>query len=520
MAHTKENRLLLPDVIRYGLSGALAISELHSVRIIALNLKPCNFLLDEQDKVIVGEFGIPSLILGMPLCDNEKAAWLGSPNYMAPEQWEPTVRGPLSFGTDAWGFACSIIEMFTGTMPWQGYSSKDIFSLVVKEREKPKIPNGFPPAIESILRRCFEYDYRNRPSFSEIIRAFESPEVMFKEGDWVQVRDGKPGVVKSVMGTDAIVLQYFDKKSELVNHEKINKMLLWNDPFQVGDVVQMRDYTAAHNAAGFQEPIRTEGTIINIEKSSGIVLVKFSESQEPLHVNPAIIETVSSGFIVGDVVRLRQNWPSDSLKRSPSSTGVIHGIETNGQLKVAFLGMEMLWICSPMELEKTMQFHVGQFIKVREAVVSPRFQWPLRKDRCWDLGRISWIAPNGGLVVTFPRRLWNCEEWWADPEEVEVVQMQDYDNLFDKYCFLEAMHWSVRPFMLAIASAIALKLGAGFIRLLPLPGKGPNRNAKGEPKIKMTSVADSGQDQCKDAENPPWLPPSVAHILFPDNGMV
>ncbi|MCO5603071.1 hypothetical protein L7F22_057215 [Adiantum nelumboides] len=518
MARMKENGLPLADVIKYGLNGALAISELHSVRIMALNLKPCNFLLDDQDNVILGEFGIPSLMLGMPFYDDEKTAWLGTPNYMAPEQWEPDIRGPLSFETDSWGFACSIIEMFSGVVPWHGHSAKEIFSLVVKKGETPKVPNGLPAAVKGVIRSCFEYDYRKRPSFAEIVQAFESPEVMFKEGDWVHLTDGKPAVVKSVMGTDTIVLQYFDKKNELVNYDRINRMSLWNHPFQVGDVVQLKDSLIPQDSADSREAVKTQGTIVMIDKNAGSVLVKFSESQEPVHVSPAIIERVSSGFVVGDLVHLSQGPSSNPSMRSPSSVGMIHGIETNGQLKVAFLGREMLWICSPRELEKMNPFHVGQFVKVRKGVVSPRFQWPLRKDRCWDMGRVAWIAPNGGLVVTFPGRFWNWEEWWADPEEVEVVQMQDYDNLIDKYHHLEAMHWGVRPLVLALTSLIALKLGAGVIRVLPLPRKRSKGKDKAEQNVRMELVGD-GQGQDKDAGNPTWLPPSVANILFRENAI-
>ena len=159
--------------LRYGLELAICVLELHSVGIMALNLKPCNCLLDNQDKVVLGEFGIPLLLLGGAFSDNEEAIWLGTPNYMAPEQWNPEVRGPLTFETDGWGFACVIIEMFTGVRPWHNLSPREIFSRVVLKKERPKIPNDLPPAIRNTLKSCFEYDSRNRPSFDEIIRAFE-----------------------------------------------------------------------------------------------------------------------------------------------------------------------------------------------------------------------------------------------------------------------------------------------------------------------------------------------------------
>lgn len=98
---------------------------------------------------------------------------LGTPNYMAPEQWEPEVRGPISFETDTWGFGCSIMEMLTGIQPWFGKSVEEIYHSVVIKKEKPRIPSGLPPAVENVIIGCFEYDLRNRPLMADILHAFE-----------------------------------------------------------------------------------------------------------------------------------------------------------------------------------------------------------------------------------------------------------------------------------------------------------------------------------------------------------
>lgn len=521
MARLKGNRIPLTDVLRYGLDLAHGVMELHSVGILALNLKPCNFLLDDQDKAILGEFGIPMLLLGSSFSNTAAAVWMGTPNYMAPEQWNPDVRGPISIETDSWGFGCSIIEMVTGTRPWHQLSTEDIYSLVVVKQEKPSIPNGLPSAIKNILRGCFEFDYRKRPSFSEIVHAFESPQVIFREGDWVRDHDGKVAVVKSVVSPDSFVLQYSDKKNELVNGDGVNKLSFWKNSFKVGDRVQLKDAVISKDFSELHEHIRTEGTVAGINTREGSILVRFSESQEPVNLSPAAIERVSSGFVIGDLVRLHGGWPSDvstALVRSPSSVGMVHGIDSDGKLKVAFLGKETLWTCNTRDLEKMKPFCVGQFVKIRSDVVSPRFQWPLRKDRCWDTGRIVRIAPNGCLIVSFPGRVWNWDEWWADPEEVKVVQMNDYISLLDKYHHLEAMHWSVRPLVFTVALFSALKLGTGFVRILPLPGRHKKKRGADTQKINLELVSD-GQSQGKDsvnAGNPPWLHPSVANILFRD----
>lgn len=138
-----------------------------------LNLKPSNFLLNEHGQVVLGDFGIPYLLRGVALSDSDMSLRLGTPNYMAPEQWEPEIRGPISFETDSWGLGCSILEMLTGVQPWFGKSTEEIYHSVVDNQEKPHIPSGLPPAVLSVINGCFEYDSRNRPLMTDIVHAFK-----------------------------------------------------------------------------------------------------------------------------------------------------------------------------------------------------------------------------------------------------------------------------------------------------------------------------------------------------------
>lgn len=151
---------------------AKGILELHSKGILVLNLKPCNVLLDGIDQAMLGDVGIPSLLFGSSFLSSDMAHRLGTPNYMAPEQWEPEVRGPVSFETDSWGFGCTVVEMLTGNQPWHGCPVSEVCKLVTEKHEKPHIPSGLPSPIENILSGCFEYDLRNRPSMVDILNVF------------------------------------------------------------------------------------------------------------------------------------------------------------------------------------------------------------------------------------------------------------------------------------------------------------------------------------------------------------
>lgn len=146
--------------------------ELHSREILVLNLKPSNMLLTTNDQAILGDLGIPYLLHGIPIPNSDVIQRLGTPNYMAPEQWQPEVGGPISYETDSWGFGCSMVEMLTGVQPWRGKSVDDIFHSVVRKQEKPCIPSGLPPLIENILLGCFEYDLRSRPLMTDILHVF------------------------------------------------------------------------------------------------------------------------------------------------------------------------------------------------------------------------------------------------------------------------------------------------------------------------------------------------------------
>ncbi|GLT46678.1 hypothetical protein SLA2020_204200 [Shorea laevis] len=186
MARLKGGKLPLSDVLRYGVEIAKGLLDLHSLGLLVLNLKPSNLLLNEHDHLVHGDFGIPYLLLGIPMSDSSMALRLGTPNYMAPEQWEPEVRGPLSFETDVWGFGCCIVEMLSGIQPWFGKSVEEIYHSVVIKKEKPQIPSGLPPAVENVISGCFEYDFRNRPLIADILQEFKSSRnAVNNDGGWI-----------------------------------------------------------------------------------------------------------------------------------------------------------------------------------------------------------------------------------------------------------------------------------------------------------------------------------------------
>uniref|UniRef100_A0A5B6ZUM3 Putative E3 ubiquitin-protein ligase KEG isoform X1 n=1 Tax=Davidia involucrata TaxID=16924 RepID=A0A5B6ZUM3_DAVIN len=485
MARLKGGKLPLTDALRYGVMLAKGIQELHSLGVLVLNLKPSNFLLNEHDQVILGDFGIPYLLLRIPLPNSDLVSRLGTPNYMAPEQWEPEVRGPITFETDTWGFGCSFVEMLTGVPPWFGRSVDEIYYSIVIKQEKPQLPSGLPPAVENVVKGCFEYDLRNRPLMSDILHAFESSRnAVYTDGEWI--------------GLGSRVLL---DKSNTIGY---SSWFLSKDHFEVGDTVRSRK---PRNSCKHQSMDVPEGTVVGLERDTdrdGFVLVRIHGMHNPLRVNTITLERVTSSLAVGDWVCVEENKKEN---KNHSSLGILHSIERDGSVAVGFLGLETLWRGNSSELQMADPYFVGQFVRLKANVFTPRFEWPHKRGGAWTTGRICQVLPNGCLVVRFPGRFVFGDEsnsCLADPAEVELVSFDTSPGVVEKYHHMEDYHWAVRPLVISFGLFTAMKLGFSIGGNLRARLKGRRNQTQGD------SNAQDGQPGGSSA----WLPPTVANILF------
>ncbi|KAA8525481.1 hypothetical protein F0562_007336 [Nyssa sinensis] len=482
MARLKGGKLSLRDILRYGMDLAQGIMELHSKEILVLNLKPFNFLLNENDRAVLGDLGIPYVLLRITLPSSDMARRLGTPNYMAPEQWQPEVRGPISFETDSWGFGCSIVELLTGAQPWSGKSVDEIYYSVVKKQEKPQIPSGLPPAVENVIIGCFQYDFRNRPLMADILRAFKSSQnAVYHDGGWTG------------LGSRMIT----DKSSG----SGYTEWFLFKDHLQVGDMVRSRKPPNSCKPENMDVP---NGTIVGLERDTdqnGCVLVRVHGIHDPIRVNSSTLERVTSGLAAGDWVHLKR----EDKKHSP--VGILHSVNRDGSVAVGFVGVETLWKGNSSEFQMAESYCIGQFVKLQSKVFSPRFEWPRKRGGQWATGRICQILPNGCLVVKFPGRLTfgdECSCFLADPAEVEVVSFNTCPGMVKKYQHLEDIHWAVRPLIIALGLFTAMKLGFYV-------GKKVGRSKVKKGQNTVIPCDDQYMDD-QSAGNAAWLPPKVYYF--------
>ncbi|MFV1968072.1 MAG: serine/threonine-protein kinase, partial [Pirellulaceae bacterium] len=172
----RENRQRLlvhfPKIIK---QCAAALGHLHEKKWVHCDIKPDNFLLNDEEEVKLIDFTIAKKIAGgLGRLFSKKGVIRGTRSYMSPEQ----IRGkPLDARSDVYSLGCVMHELLAGKVPYTGSSPND---LLQKHLSAP-IPsmlvqnNNLTEAMNDLVRRTMSKDPNNRPeSMGELLKEFSS----------------------------------------------------------------------------------------------------------------------------------------------------------------------------------------------------------------------------------------------------------------------------------------------------------------------------------------------------------
>lgn len=174
-----------PDQVAINVSNyiekcSLGLDYLHSQGWLHCDVKPDNFLVNDQGDVKLIDFSIAKSIkpgnwLARML--KPRSVVQGTRSYMAPEQIRGRAIGPP---TDIYGFGCVIHEMLAGKPPFTGVNADDL--LMKHLRAPPPSLQAFNKSVSDkmskLVARMLAKDPAKRPqSFDEFLKEFKRTSV-------------------------------------------------------------------------------------------------------------------------------------------------------------------------------------------------------------------------------------------------------------------------------------------------------------------------------------------------------
>jgi len=152
---------------------AEALDFAHAKGIVHRDVKPANIILLEGNRAKITDFGIAKIASGSANLTST-GQFLGTPNYMAPEQ----IKGaPVDGRTDIFALGICLYECLTRRKPFGGDSLTSISYKIVHEafaplqEINPQIPEGYSEVISNCLAKDPAKRYQRARDLSTALRA-------------------------------------------------------------------------------------------------------------------------------------------------------------------------------------------------------------------------------------------------------------------------------------------------------------------------------------------------------------
>ncbi|XP_072436301.1 protein-tyrosine kinase 2-beta-like isoform X3 [Chiloscyllium punctatum] len=161
---TNKNNLDVLTLIDYSLQISKALAYLEGVKVVHRDIAVRNVLVAAHDCVKLGDFGLSRYIED----DNYyKASVTRMPiKWMAPESIN---FRRFTSSSDVWMFGVCMWEILSfGKQPFFWLENRDVIGILERGDRLPK-PELCPPTLYTLMTRCWTYEPRERPRFSEIV---------------------------------------------------------------------------------------------------------------------------------------------------------------------------------------------------------------------------------------------------------------------------------------------------------------------------------------------------------------
>jgi len=157
----------IDEILAVYIAAGRGLAAAHAADIVHRDFKPDNILLGADGQPRVADFGLALQLAKMD--GNVARLTLGTPAYMAPEQWD---RAPVGKAADQFAFATSLWETLTKQRPYRGKTEGEIRAAWKSPPPPPARP--VPRHVETALRRALSIEPADRwPEMSQLLDELE-----------------------------------------------------------------------------------------------------------------------------------------------------------------------------------------------------------------------------------------------------------------------------------------------------------------------------------------------------------
>jgi tRNA A-37 threonylcarbamoyl transferase component Bud32 len=178
---------------------AQALDYAHQRKIIHRDVKPANILISESNTPLLSDFGIAKILeSGEATQLTSTGVGIGTPDYMAPEQW----LGKADARTDIYSLGVVFFQMVTGRLPFTADTPAGVLLKHMHDplpRPKTLVPD-LPEAVEQVIYKALAKEPENR--FQDM-GAFAVSLVKLAQGDQTSLAAGSQDMETVLAGVPA-----------------------------------------------------------------------------------------------------------------------------------------------------------------------------------------------------------------------------------------------------------------------------------------------------------------------------